>query len=153
MDNFTIIGGGATIDFSLPASTTGEFEIPFGQDNFGQVSGTVNGLNELIAVNFITGTGCAECQTILLGYDSTSWTIGLPPLYELTPAGAMGETLTFIPGTYTTGGYSQPFDTVPFEIQVTSATAATPEPPTLSLSALAAASLCGLLLMKRRVLG
>ena len=156
MDNFTITGGGQTIDFSLPASTTGEFEVPIGQDNFGQVSGTVNSVSELVFVNVITGVGCAECQSILLGDAQASFTIALPnpPLYQLTPGGALGETLTFIPGTYMTGGYndSQPFGILPFEINIAPDTAATPEPPTLILSAFAAASLCGLLLMKRRAL-
>jgi len=152
MDNFSITSTGLAIDFSLPASTTGQFEAAFGQDNFGQVSGTVNGVNELIGVNLITGMGCAECQTILVNYDSTNWTILLPatPLYNLTPAGAMGETLTFNPGDYMTDGYSQPFDYADFEIKVTPGTAATPEPPTIFL--FAAAGLGGALVMRRRAL-
>jgi hypothetical protein len=157
MDNFTITGGGATIDFSLPASKTQPlYGDPIGQFNFGQVSGTVNGANESIGVNFITGSGCAVCGTILLSYPSTFWTINLPPLYDITLSGTFpnqDETLTFIPGDYMT----ETFGTLPpfasFDIKVTPETAPTPEPPTLFLSGFAAASLCGLLLMKRRVLG
>ena len=159
MDDFTITGGGATIDFSLPASTTQPCMSCIGssndQFNFGAVTGTVNGVSQSIHLNFVVGAGCAECETILLSYPSTSWTIDLPALYGITYSGTYPNqdvTLTFVPGDYMTGGYndSQPFGTVPFEITITPETAPTPEPPTLVLSGFAAASLCGLLLMKRR---
>lgn len=152
MNDFSITGGGATIDFSLPATTTGQFQAPIGQDNFGQVSGTVNGVSELIGVNFITGFGCAECGTVLVNYPSTGWTIDIPSgLYTLTPAGALGETLTFNPGDYMAVGYnnSQPFGHVPFEIKVTSDAAATPEPATIF--SLITAALALPLLRRRRV--
>lgn len=154
MDDFTITGGGATIDFSLPASITQVCMSCLGssndQFNFGSVTGTVNGVSQSIHLNFVVGSGCAECETILLSYPSTSWTIDLPSLYGITFSGTppnQDVTLTFIPGDYMTQGYSQPNDYQQFEIKV--ASEATPEPSTLSLSALAAASLCGLLLMKR----
>lgn len=151
MDNFTITGGGQTIDFYLPASTTQPCCSNIGQFNFGQVTGTVNGVSELIGVNFITGSGCAVCGTILLEYPSTNWTIFLPSLYGITYSGNYeDETLTFIPGDYPTEGYSQPYYYQDFEINVTSETAATPEPPTLLL--VAAAALGGFLLMRRRAL-
>ena len=160
MDDFTITGGGATIDFSLPASITQVcmscLGAPNDQFNVGSVTGTVNGVSQTIHLNFVVGSGCAECETILLSYPSTAWTINLPPLYDITFSGTYPNqdvTLTFIPGDYMTEGYSQPSDYQQFEIKVTPETAPTPEPPTLFLSALAAASLCGLLLMKRRVLG
>jgi hypothetical protein len=160
MDDFSITTSGATIDFSLPASTTQACLTCLGssndQFNFGSVTGTVNGASQSIHLNFVVGASCAECETILLSYPSTSWTIDLPALYGITYSGTYPNedvTLTFVPGDYKTSGYSQPYDNVPFEITITPETAATPEPPTLSLSALAAASLFGLLLMKRRVLG
>jgi hypothetical protein len=163
MDDFSIIGGGATIDFSLPASTTQACLTCIGssndQFNFGSVTGTVNNISQPIGLNFVIGSGCAECGTVLLSYPSTSWTIYLPDptsLYGITYSGTFPNqdvTLTFIPGDYMTNGYNQSFDFAQFEVKVTPEAAATPEPPTLYLSALAAASLCGLLLMKRRVLG
>ena len=156
MDNFTITGGGATIDFSLPASTTqpcfsclgGSYE----QFNFGAVTGTVNGVSQSIHLNFVIGSGCAECQTILLSYPSSSWTIDLPILYDLAYSGTYPNydvTLTFVPGDYMTGGYndSQPFGTLPFEINITPQAAATPEPATI-LSLVTAA--LALPLLKRR---
>lgn len=157
-DDFTIIGGGATIDFSLPGSTTQVCLTCIGssndQFNFGSVTGTVNNVSQPIAVNFIIGAGCAECETILLNYSSTNWTINLPPLYGLTFSGAFPNqdvTLAFIPGDYMTDGYNQPFDFQDFEIKVVSETAPTPEPPTLLL--FAAAALGGGLLIRRRALG
>jgi hypothetical protein len=150
MDDFTITGGGATIDFSLPASTTQPCCGLPDQFNFGQVSGTVNGVNQFIGVNFITGSGCAVCHTILLSYPSTNWTLDLPPLYGITYSGTIAnpeETLTFIPGDYTT----QTFGTLPpfasFDIKVTPETAATPEPAAFLFLITAA---LGLPLVKRR---
>jgi hypothetical protein len=152
MDNFTIIGGGATIDFSLPASTTQPCCAYTGQFNFGSVPGTVNGANESIAVSFITGSGCAVCGTILLSYPSTNWTINLPPLYGITYSGVFPddlETLTFIPGDYMT----ETFGTLPpfasFEIKVTPETAPTPEPSALVLLLIATALGAALLISRR----
>jgi hypothetical protein len=152
MDDFNISGGGVTIDLSVPASATGEFGGEFGQLNLGQIPGTVNGVNETIGVNFITGSGCALCQSILISYPSTSLAIGFPfpPFYELTFVGGasgMDETLTFLPGDYMTGTIGIPFSR--FEITITPETAATPEPPTLFLFTTAA--LAGCLLLRRHV--
>ena len=152
MDDFLIKGNGLTIDFSVPVSTTQPCCGFNGQFNLGLVPGTVNGANESIAVNFITGSGCAVCGTILLSYPSTNWTIYLPALYDVTYSGTYPdtfETLTFISGDYMTDGYSQPFDYVEFEIKVTPETAATPEPPTLLLLA---SAMGGALLLRRRYL-
>ena len=156
MDDFSIIGGGATIDFSLPASTTQACLTCIGssndQFNFGSVTGTVNNISQPIGLNFVIGSGCAECGTVLLSYPSTSWTIDLPALYGLTYSGTFPNqdvTLTFIAGDYMTVGYSQPFDNVGFEIKVTPETAATPEPPTLLLFA---AAMGGVFLLRRRYL-
>jgi hypothetical protein len=141
MDDFSIIGGGATIDFSLPATTTQVCLSCIGGPNdqfiFGPVTGTVNGVSQTIHLNFVVGGGCSSCQTILLNYPSTAWTIFLPTLYQITFSGMypnQDATLAFVPGDYMTGGYnnSQPGFFLPFEIKVTSA--ATPEPPTLLLS-------------------
>ena len=56
MDNFTIIGGGATIDFSLPASTTQACLTCLGSSNdqfsFG-VTGTVNNISQPIHPNLL----------------------------------------------------------------------------------------------------
>jgi hypothetical protein len=156
MDNFLITGGGATIDFSLPASTTQPCLTCIGssndQFNFGSVTGTVNGASQPIGVNFVIGSGCAECETILFGYPSTGWTIYLPPLYGLTYSGTYPNqdvSLTFIPGDYMTIGYSQPYDYVGFEIKITPETAATPEPATIL--SLITAALALPLLRRRRV--
>jgi hypothetical protein len=160
MDDFVITGGGATIDFSLPVTTTQPcfscIGSPNDQFNFGAVTGTVNGVSQSIHLNFVVGHGCAECQTILLNYPSTSWTIDLPPLYDITYSGTYPNedvTFTFVAGDYMTAGYSdsQPSDILPFEIKVTPEAAATPEPPTLFL--FAAVALGGGLLMRRRALG
>jgi hypothetical protein len=160
MDDFSITTTGLAIDFSLPVSITQVcmscLGAPNDQFNVGSVTGTVNGVSQSIHLNFVVGGICGECETILLSYDSTSWTIDLPALYQITSSGMYPNqdvTFTFVPGDYITQGHSQPSDYVPFAITVTPQTAATPEPSALSLSALAAASLCGLLLMKRRVLG
>jgi hypothetical protein len=154
MDNFTIIGGGATIDFSLPASTTQPCCSYAGQFNFGQITGTINGVSEPIGINFITGSGCAVCGTILLGTPTTNWTIVLPSLYEVTYSGMFpdqgNETLTFIPGDYPTETFGPLPPITSFDIKVTPETAPTPEPPTLFL--LAAAGLGGFLLIRRRTL-
>ena len=114
MDDFSIIGGGATIDFSLPASTTQACLTCIGssndQFNFGSVTGTVNNISQPIGLNFVIGSGCAECGTVLLSYPSTSWTIYLPDptsLYGITYSGTFPNkdvTLTFIPGDYMTNG-------------------------------------------------
>lgn len=153
MDDFTITGPDVTIDFSLPASNTQPCCGSIGQFNYGSVTGTVNGVTDSIEVNFITGSGCAECDSILLGYPSTSWTIYLPPLYGITYSGTypnQDETLTFLPGDYMTEGYSQPYDYAEFEIKVTPEITATPEPPTLLLFLTVAA--LGGLLIKRHAL-
>ena len=156
MDDFTIVGGGATIDFSLPASTTQPCFSCLGSSNdqfiFGSVTGTVNGVSQPIHLNFVVGAGCAECETILLSYPSTSWTINLPPLYNLTYSGTNPNedvTFTFVPGDYMTQGYSQPPAYLPFEITVTPEAAATPEPATIL--SLITAALALPLLRRRRV--
>jgi len=151
MDDFTIIGGGATIDFSLPASTTQPCCSYAGQFNFAQVPGTVNGVSQQIGVNFITGSGCAVCGTILLSYPSTSWTLVLPNLYEVTYSGTYPneeyETLTFLTGDYMTETFGLLPPITQFEITVTPEAAATPEPATI-LSLITAA--LALPLLKRR---
>ncbi|HZQ42986.1 MAG TPA: PEP-CTERM sorting domain-containing protein [Acidobacteriaceae bacterium] len=156
MDDFSITGGGATIDFSLPATTTQPCFSCLGssndQFNFGAVTGTVNGVSQSIHLNFVVGSGCAECQTILLNYSSSSWTIDLPVLYNLAYSGSSPNqdvTLTFVAGDHTTAGYSdsQPSDLLPFEIKVTPQAAATPEPATIFSLITAALALP---LLKRR---
>ena len=154
MDDFKISGGGVTIDFSVPASATGNFGGEFGQLNLRPIPGTVNGANETIAVNFITGHGCAVCQSILIGYPSTSLTIGLPtpPLYEISEISidGMDETLTFLPGDYMTRSFGLLPPITSYEITITAETATTPEPPTLFL--FAATGLAGVLVLRRRKL-
>ena len=157
MDNFTITGGGATIDFSLPVSTTQVCFSCLGgppeQFNFGAITGTVNGVSQTIHLNFVIGGACSVCQTILLNYPSTSWTIDLPTtLYDLTYSGTYPNenvTLTFLTGNYMTGGYDQSSDHFPFEINVTPS-ATTPEPATI-LSLLTATLALPLLIRRRAV--
>lgn len=150
LDSFTVVGGGLDIALSLPTSTTLPIAFLTGQFQPGPVAGTVNGVSESISTNFLYGTGCAVCSTLLLHFDSQTLFIGLPSLWQVTSPAAGLETFSFLAGTYNAPSQSPSGGPV-YTINITpQASAVTPEPPPLVL--VCTAVLAGGALLRRREL-
>ncbi len=153
IDQFSITSAGLDIEFPLAPSVTAENSLLVGQYAAPTAPGTVNGGPSTIDARFIFPGACSACDIIFVSttpLDRNAGTgglyeIGLPDLYEYTAVDQNDVTLSFIPGSYPSDYIVHPYyDVVSAAITVTAEnTAVTPEPPTLTLAALAVlVSLC-----------
>ncbi|MEO6815611.1 MAG: PEP-CTERM sorting domain-containing protein [Edaphobacter sp.] len=172
IDDFVLTGGGHTLSYSLPATTTFqgdpsvEFFMASAPTTIDGVPGyTVTGSYEAV----FSGIGNLQLQVpeSIFGYSSILFqgpqlvsTVFVPPT---DPFSSPNLIATFLPGTYDLSGAGQSFDTfppstgpsLPYTLTITpeTATAMTPEPSSLVLLATGVFALIGLTTMKRRPLG
>lgn len=149
MDQITFVGDGDTIQFLVPASTTGPDDLINSDFNPVVSDATVNGVPGDVGVGIVYNIICGICPGILLNANSQIYTLYLPDLYQLTYPSSTTETFTFVPGTYDTAEEAiNVYGDVPFTITIApEAATATPEPPSLWLLA---TGVLGLLFFWRR---
>ncbi len=155
IDDFVLTGGGHTITYSLPSTTI--FQYCFSCDFFYMyLTGTIDGvpgyqLTEGYGYDAIAGDLHLRLPDSIFGYDSmlfqgpnlitTTLVLSSDPM---DPFDRYNYAITFIPGTYSLVGagmqtfpYKPPGPDLPFTMTITpqTETAATPEPPSLTLLA------------------
>ncbi len=148
LDQFSFVSAGLNIEFTLPASVSGSDAVLGGnQYTFNPAPGSLNGVPSTVSAHLIFPGACSSCDTLFLGVTPddpalgtvATYEFGLPNLYDLTFPGPDSVMLAFLPGTYSSEYIVHAFyDIEPATITVTpQTTAATPEPPSLTLVALA----------------
>lgn len=166
IDDFVLTGSGQTISYSLPATSSFPDYSLF---NFFNESAptTIDGVSSGVVTGSYYVIG-AFFPTLVLDVTDAVGTPGLnlygPKFFSVdyvpasNPLPYLQDDVvpTFTPGTYTLQDYGSPFNPlsspIPYTLTITSetATAATPEPPSLTLLATGALGLIGLAAIKRR---
>lgn len=167
IDDFVLTGGGQTISYSLPATSSFPDYDLF---NFFNESAptTVDGVSLGVVTGSYYAIGAYYFPILVLNVTDAIGTPGLnlygPQFFSVNyvyapnPLPYLQEDVvpTFMPGTYTLQDYGSPFDPlsspIPYTLTISqeTATATTPEPPSLTLLATGALGLIGLATIKRR---
>lgn len=170
LDDFVLSGGGHTLSYSLPATTTFPDD-PSVEFFLASAPTTIDGVSgyfltgQYDAIPSQIGTMQLDVPQAIFGYPSILFqgpqltSVVLVPSTD--PNNPFDIAATFIPGTYSLegAGMSSPFDppgpTLPYTLTITphDATAMTPEPSSLILLATGVFGLVGFAAIKRRRMG
>lgn len=167
IDDFVLTGGGHTLTYSLPATTTFPDD-PSLEFFFANATTTIDGVpsytvfGQYDAIPSQIGTLQLQVPESIFGYPAILFqgpllvsTVFVPPTDPFSPPNLIA---TFIPGTYDLTGAGQSFATgetgpsLPYTLTITpqTTTAMTPEPSSLLLLATGVFGFAGFAAIKRR---